>query len=86
MYATITVCFVCVCIAFLVCAVGFAIDSYSSYMATKETRKLNEKMFNENVDEQCKQNVLSEIGKQGYVLKIVPSKVNAKQKQIGCTH
>ena len=58
MYATITVCFVCVCIAFLVCAVGFAIDSYSSYIATKETRKLNEKMFNENVDEnvdeQCK--------------------------------
>lgn len=53
MYATITVCFVCVCIAFLVCALGFAIDSYSSYMATKETHKLNEKMFSDN-GEQCK--------------------------------
>ena len=49
MYTTVVICFICVCIAFLVCAVGFAIDSVSSYFAGKEARELNKKLF-ENKD------------------------------------
>lgn len=49
MYTTVVICFICVCIAFLVCAVGFTIDSVSNYFAGKEARELNKKMF-ENKD------------------------------------
>lgn len=47
MYTTIVICFICICIAFLVCAVGFTIDSVSNYFAGKEARELNKKLFNE---------------------------------------
>ena len=49
MYTTVVICSICVCIAFLVCAVGFTIDSVSNYFAGKEARDLNKKLF-ENKD------------------------------------
>ena len=51
MYTTVIFCFICICIAFLVCAVGFTIDSVSNYFAGKEARELNKKLFEDQDSE-----------------------------------
>ena len=47
MCTTVVICFICACVAFLVCAVGFTIDSISNYLAEKEARELNKRLFDE---------------------------------------